>query len=248
MTHDPIFLVAVNLFVAVLARSLKPNLLTALLLGVVMIASTGYLGAEHGDQILAALRQGRDSTLTWMGYPPTWPPERSRTYPDLTLIDQDGNPTRLSDFKGHVILLEPVGMSCPACIAFSGGKQKGPFQGIEPQENLDSIQHYARNFGRVHLADPRIVFVQIILFNENMEAPSLKEVQAWARHFDFRRDRNQIVLAGTPEMVTEASRAIVPGFQLIDKSFVLRRDSTGQDPVDNLYHEFLPTLRELVKE
>jgi cytochrome oxidase Cu insertion factor (SCO1/SenC/PrrC family) len=41
-----------------------------------------------------------------------WPPKLNEPYPDLHLIDQTGSPTRLSDFKGKVILVEPIGMPC----------------------------------------------------------------------------------------------------------------------------------------
>ena len=46
-----------------------------------------------------------------------WPPKLNEPYPDLQLIDQEGAPTRLSDFKGRIILLEPIGMTCKACQA-----------------------------------------------------------------------------------------------------------------------------------
>jgi hypothetical protein len=248
MFEDPIFIVAANLCVAVLVRVLKPNILTAAFLAVVLIGSTGYLGTHHGSQVVSAAHRGRDAVLTWSGRPPSWPPEKNRTYPDLELMDQDGKVTRLSDFKGKVILIEPIGIPCQACVAFAGGHEFGAFQGIEPQADLESIEAYAKQFGQVHLHDDRIVRVQLLLFNQAMQAPTQAEATAWAKHFQMQRANNDIVLVGAPSMATKASRDLIPGFQLIDKHFILRCDSTGQSPTDNLYKKLLPQIRKLLEE
>ncbi|MBI3928653.1 MAG: redoxin family protein [Armatimonadetes bacterium] len=50
-----------------------------------------------------------------------------KPYPDLKLVNQDGNTVELSRFKGQVLLVEPVGMTCPACNAFAGAHDVGPF-------------------------------------------------------------------------------------------------------------------------
>jgi len=144
MFDDPIFIVFANLSVAVLMRVLKPNLVTAGFLAIVLMVSAGYLGTHHGNEVVKTLYRGRDMALTIAGHPPTWPPEKNRTYPDLELIDQEGNVTRLSDFRGQVILLEPVGIPCQACVAFSGGHEAGAFENVEPQSGLQSIDEYAR--------------------------------------------------------------------------------------------------------
>ena len=248
MLEDPIFIVAANLSVAVLLRIMKPNLLTAALLAVVLIGSTGYLGAHHGSQVVNAVHRGRDAALTWSGHPPTWPPEKNRTYLDLELVDQDGNVTRLSDFKGNVILLEPVGIPCQACVAFAGGHEYGAFEGIEPQADLESIDSYAKQFGQVRLDDDRIVRIQLLLFNHDMLAPTQEEAVRWAQHFQLERSTNEVVLVGTASMATKASRNLIPGFQLIDKHFILRADSTGQSPQDDLYAKLLPQIRRLLAE
>lgn len=248
MIQDPLFLVAVNLFAAFLMRSIKPNLFSALILGVVMIASTTYLGTQHTAEIMFAIYRGRDYVQATMGQSIAWPPEAQEKYPDLLLRDQDGRLTRLSEFKGKVILLEPVGMSCPGCIAFSGGERCGPFLNSPPQPDLQSIEEYARQYGDVELDHPDIVFVQVLFFNQNMQAPTAEEVAAWAEHFGFLRSRNQIVLRGTEQLATVASQSRIPGFHLIDKNFVLRSDSTGDQPDDDLYQHLLPLLRELVED
>ena len=54
-----------------------------------------------------------------------WPPKLNEPYPDLHLVDQDGKLTRLSEFKGKIILVEPIGMPCQACQAFCGGHHVG---------------------------------------------------------------------------------------------------------------------------
>ncbi|MBI2480030.1 MAG: hypothetical protein HYV60_15785, partial [Planctomycetia bacterium] len=111
-----------------------------------------------------------------------------------------------------------------------------------------SIESYAEQFGHVRLDDERIVRVQLLLFNQEMQAPSQAEATAWAEHFQMRRSRNEIVLVGTPSMATKASRDLIPGFQLIDQRFILRADSTGHTPADNLYTKLLPQIRKLLDE
>ena len=246
MVWEPIFLATANLALAIMLRMLKPNVSTAALLAVVLLGITGYLGVCHGTDVILSMYHGRDEVLTATGRPPVWPPAKNRTYPDLVLLDQNGRELRLSHLRGRVILLEPIGMSCPACIAFSGGQGTAPFAGVSPQPNLKSIDEYVREFAGISLDDPRIVHVQVVLFNHKLEAPSPLEVRAWAQHFGYDRAQNHIVLTGTPELATRASREIVPGFHLIDQHFLLRASSSGDQPQDNLYTELLPLLGKLV--
>ena len=101
-----------------------------------------------------------------------WPPELDQRYPDLNLIDQEGNETKLSDFEGQIILLEPIGMPCQACQAFCGGHTRGGFQGVQPQPGLPSMTQAARDYGGFDLSDERIVKVYLLLYNMRMKAPT----------------------------------------------------------------------------
>lgn len=180
--------------------------------------------------------------------PTYWPPALNNYYPDMELLDQDGKRVRLSSFKGKVIIVEPVGMSCPACQAFTGANQKNyrPYGNVSPQPGLKSIEELLPVYGGVNLSDPRIVLVQLVLYNPSLKAPSLQEVQAWARNFGLYTNRNRYVLVGRANMVNNYSYNMIPGFQLIDKNFVLRSDSTGHNPRHNLYTHLLPMVKKLL--
>ncbi len=179
---------------------------------------------------------------------PAWPPVLGEEYPDLQLIDQTGHTTRLSDFRGKVILVELVGIPCGACQAFAGGREVGPFRGGSVQANLESIEKYAQRYGNVDLNDERIVFVQLLLFDEKIYAPTADDAAAWAKHFGMDRAKNQVVLAGTKAMATRQSYDMIPGFQLVDRDFKLDRDSAGHKPKHNLYSDLLPRMRVLLDE
>jgi hypothetical protein len=172
-----------------------------------------------------------------------WPPRLNEPYPDLELLDQNGVPTRLRDFRGKIVLVEPIGMSCPACQAFCGGHQVGGFRGIKPQAGLPSIKEAARTHGRFDLSDDRIVKVYLLLYGMDMQAPSPRDAKAWADHFGLDRSKNEIVLAGLSTMISDQSYAMIPGLQLIDQDFILRVDCTG-DPGrgNNLYRDLLPRV------
>jgi len=176
-----------------------------------------------------------------------WPPKLNQQYPDLQLVDQHGTLTRLSDFKGHIILLEPIGMPCKACQAFSGGHHRGGYEGIPPQPGLPSIAEAARTYGGFDLADDRIIKIHLLLYNLDMNAPTADDARAWANHFSLDRANNEIVLAGTPSMICDASYQMIPGLQLIDQDMVLRANSTGRsNQQHDLYRQLLPKVGEML--
>jgi hypothetical protein len=178
--------------------------------------------------------------------PFAWPPKVGEVYPDLELQDHTGATRRLSEFRGKVILVELIGIPCGACQAFAGAHQVGAFRGGKVQGNLESIERYARRFGGFNLSDPRVVFVQVLLFTTNLDAPSVDEARAWAEHFRADKYKNRVVLVGTDSLATKESYDMIPGFQLVDRGFHLVRDSSGHQPTHNLYTDLLPTMGKMV--
>ena len=179
----------------------------------------------------------------------SWPPRLGQLYPDLQLSDASGNRVQLSDYSGKVLLIEPIGVDCPACQAFAGAHREGvgPLRNCTPQQNLQSIEEYAEERAGVSLDDPRLVYVQLLLYNWTRQGPpTQEEAREWAEHFGADRQPNHLVLIADPEMIGPASYAMVPGFQLVDTDFVLRFDSTGHNPHHNLWIDLLPELPALL--
>ena len=180
-----------------------------------------------------------------------WPPKVGEPYPNLKLMDQNGKRVSLASLKGKVILIEPIGMTCPACNAFSGANRKeiGRFAGIAPQQDLYSIEETLPRYGGgAQLSDDRIVYVQLLLYSLQMKAPTPQDVKRWAEHFKLKNPKNRIVLAGEAYLIGQASYDMIPGFQLVDKNFILRYDSTGHNPRHDLWQELLPAVPALLRE
>ena len=125
----------------------------------------------------------------------------------------------------------------------------GGYGRTKPPKGIPSIEELLRQYaGGVSLSSGKIVLVQVILYSESMKAPSAQDVQKWAQHFKLNRSKNCVVLAGTPELVNSESYKMIPGFQLVDRDFILRADSTGHKPRHNLYTELLPLIPKLLRE
>jgi hypothetical protein len=180
-----------------------------------------------------------------------WPPVVGQFYPNLVLKDQTGRVTAISDFRGKVVLVEVVGLTCRACHAFAGGNESGMdrFRGIEPQRGLGSIEQYAQGYAKLSLDHPDIVFVQLVLYGMDGQGPASEEdARAWARHFGMDRDRNQVVLIGDQRFISPDTRKLIPGFHLIDQSGILRAMSSNDPRHDGLHGSLLPKLASLVKD
>ncbi len=180
-----------------------------------------------------------------------WPPVVGQFYPNLVLKDQTGQATAIGDFRGKVVLVEVVGLTCKACHAFAGGNEPGKkrFRGIAPQPGLDSIEQYAQGYAKVSLDHPDIVFVQLVLYGiDGRSAPSEEDARAWASHFGMDRNKNQVVLIGDERFISPQTRKLIPGFHLIDRSGILRAMSSNDPRHDSLHESLLPKLASLVKD
>lgn len=178
-----------------------------------------------------------------------WPPIHGQRYPDLVLEDSHGNLVRLSDYAGKVILVELAAVPCKGCQAFAGGNRYGGFAGIDVQSGLDSIHDYARNIASIDLkSSDDVVLVQLLLYGKGMGAPTREETQGWAEHFRILDRDHHFVLRGDPSMVNRTTYNMIPGFQLIDRDFILQSDSCGHRPEENLYTDLLPKLKQLAHQ
>lgn len=180
--------------------------------------------------------------------PSPWPPIVGEKYPDLYLIDQDGLPFRLSYLKGKVIIIEPIGMNYPACQAFSGGNIYGAYENNAVAQYTQSFKElFPRHTKGLRFPRKDIVFVQILLYDMKMEQPTTEDAAKWAKHFRMRKDDNHFVAVSPYDLRGKESYNLIPGFQLIDKDFILRSDSSGHNPKNDLYRHLLPMVPTLVK-
>lgn len=182
-------------------------------------------------------------------FPDPWPPIVGQAYPDLELIDQNGEKFSLSFLKGKVIIVEPIGMNCPSCQAFSGAHDYGAFEN-------NSVEQYSASFRKIFplyakglkLPSRDLVFVQLILYDMALKQPDANDAKAWAEHFRLSRDQNHFVAVSPYDLRGQASFNLIPGFQVIDRDFILRADSTGHHPTHDLYKQLIPYAGRLVAQ
>ncbi len=173
-----------------------------------------------------------------------WPPRLGEDYPDLELTDLSGSKVRLSDFRGRVLIIEPIGLPCKACQAFAGGHIVGGFDGHQPQPGLKSFEEYFRECtGGLRLSDDRLQLIQILFYGPSARrAPTLEDARRWAKHFGPALPSNTIILYGDRSLISSETKSMIPGFHLVDRDFVLRCEA-GKPPRQDLYQELLPMVR-----
>ncbi len=181
--------------------------------------------------------------------PKPWPPAMNQPYPEFSLIDSTGNPFKLADNKGKVIVVEYVDMTSPLSQSYSGAKVKGVYGGTTKtfDESVSSFEEILsrETQAKVVLPNPDILVVKIIIFNENGEQAKATDAELWEKHFGFTRENNYVVCVPEKDIRDKKTEGITPGFQLIDKQFNLRVDSAGPEPKHSLQFSLvtmIPTL------
>ena len=202
-----------------------------LLLVLAVVATTPYI-----DRLVSSSPTGQ------------WSPTVGQTAPTLQVVDHRGEPFDLANLTEKVVLLEYVGMQCPACQSLSDAESFGTFGGVSAQPMLQSVKQLLERFGAgTDIQDDRLVFAQLILYDLDTGSPSFETVQDWASHFQFDQRPNHYVLKGTPQLQSKIPTSMVPGFLLIDKQGLVRCLSDKSDPLV-LYEELLPMVPRLLAE
>jgi hypothetical protein len=80
-----------------------------------------------------------------------------------------------------------------------------------------------------------------------MEAPDVNDARSWDRHFRI-TESNGLVLIPHGDLRGPVAHNLIPGFQLIDKNFVLRFDAAGHRPRHNFWTELLPAISGIVHQ
>jgi hypothetical protein len=223
----------------------RPGIRTALALSL-LAASGCWVDAQPEDAETGVPQPARATTRPAH----EWPPVVGEPYPDLALLTPQGERVMLSSLRGRVLLVEPIGLDCPACNAFAGANEPGVggFQGTSSQRGLPSVPELLRSYG-VDPADPRLVHVQLLLYDmTRTRAPSPKLARLWAQHFGFGDAVNEVVLVGEDYLIGPASYDMIPGFHVVGADFELRWDSSGHTPLHDLWREVLPALPEMLAE
>lgn len=185
------------------------------------------------------------------GLPDPWPPQMNVYYPDFSLVDQDGVTFNLSDLKGRLIILELVDMGSPLSQAYEGAGEKGAYGGPEQKvdPNTASFGALLSKFtdGALTLPHQDIVIVSFLIKNEKGDQPTLDDAAKWAAHFGLGKNVNHVVAISKQDFRGWQSDKILPGFQLIDKNFLLRVDSAGPEPKHNLSMTLIPLVPKLLQ-
>lgn len=160
----------------------------------------------------------------------SWPPMVGQPYPDVTVVFGDGRLLRLSSLKGKVLLIEPVGMTCPACQSMAGANLPGvgPMPG-QSAESGPPVEDWLLDAG-IDPASEDLIYVQLLLYNLKMKAATAADAGLWERHFTATRFKRRLVVSGGEGLLRQGSYELIPGLQVVDRDFVLRADWTGHQP------------------
>lgn len=182
--------------------------------------------------------------------PDPWPPKMNAIYPDMALVDQDGVAFNLSDLKGRIIVMELVDMASPLSQAYAGARTKGVYgaqdQKIDAFAQPFSVEAARHTESKVQVPNADLVMVSLIVKDGQGESPDAQDAQDWATHFGLEKGRYHVVAVSTKDLRSRQSDTITPGFQLIDRNFLLRVDSAGPTPKHNLTLTLIPLMEKLL--
>ena len=125
---------------------------------------------------------------------------------DFSLFDQDGNEFNLYDHHGKIIILDFSAMWCGPCMMAA-----------------TEVEHLQKKYG------DEIIYVTILIENENGNQPSTEDLKRWADHFEI---KNAPVLGGSRSLISSDpnvgwSIGGWPQFHIIDQDMMLVQSFKG---------------------
>ncbi len=184
--------------------------------------------------------------------PSVWPPEMNKEYPDFDLIDQNGRRFNLHALKGKILVVEYIDISSAVSQAQSGADTHGQFGSYDL--NLDTFNMpfsdvLKKNaLGSLEFPNnDKAVNLKIIVYGESGQA-TVDDAQNWAEHFKLSADDGYIVAVAEKDIRDDATKDMIGGYQLVDKSLRLRVNSSGLTPIHGVDMTLIPLFEKLYKK
>ena len=220
-----------------------------LTLGILLVGTPLLLRAEDPWVKKARVESGKRMAI--LAQTPNtvanWPPRIGELFPEISLVDHEGRSVDVESWRGKPTLIEVIAMTCAGCQAFAGGNKYGGFDGFPAQQGLDSIEQYYREYTSGHeLFSDEINFVQLIIYNQRLDAARPIDLAPWRKHFKLDQAKNTQVLTGGEVLANKASFGMIPGFILLDNNLRVRFDATGHTPKHSLFTDLLPALNNIL--
>jgi len=155
-----------------------------------------------------------------------WPPKLNEKYPDIPFVKPDGSVFKMSELKGRYVVIHYRGTTCPAC------------------QNMARRREGMSN-------DPRVVDVDILLFNDQMKPATAADADKWAKQYGFQEINRELVL-GAPSWthvpdLYQTTYDMVIGGQLLDKDGIVR-GSVVRSKGEKLPSHYWPDLRSMLDD
>jgi len=184
-------------------------LLTAIIAGGILYYRPWHVQSSQtsvspvlGTTQTAQPEQGTPPSATKTEQTFDWPPSKlNEKYPDIPFIKRDGGVLKMSDLKGHYVVIHYRGTTCPAC------------------QNMAKQRASLWN-------DSRVVNVDVLLFNDQMKPAKAADADKWANQYGF-QEANREIVVGCPDWIHapdlyQATYNMVVGGQLLDKDGIIR--------------------------
>lgn len=199
----------------------------------------------------------------------SWPPRVGETYPDIPLLNENGQAVQFSQYRGNILLVAPIAMSSPGSQALAGGDRLGGLQGVVPQENIASIDQLISDFSKLSADDPRLIVLELLIYGPDRVQALPAHIAVWREHFHRSAEQadnsaslsalergpaegelpinllpraRRVTVVPAVDMRGRESFDLIPGIQMVDKDGVLRFDATGAAPRHPLRTALLPAL------
>ncbi len=209
---------------------------------------------EEIQIILAEQKQAMESMAAGrplnQNLPDVWPPKMNDEYPNLALIDQNGQSFDMDSLKGKIIIVEYLDFSSAVSQAQSGSG----LLGVYGDENLEADSYaipfqdvLRKNNVDIDLSSNDVLQVKIVLYAAAGDQASRDDAVNWAEHFNLTKEDGIIVATPEKDIRDKDSSFMVGGYQLLDRNLRLRADSSGGAPKHNLDLTFVPLFEKLVK-
>lgn len=147
-----------------------------------------------------------------------------------------------TDFEGKVVLFELAALRSPGSIALAAGP-RGAFKDVRAQPGVPRLLDQLEALG-VPIDHPDFLHVQLLVFGQGVRRVRRVEARAWEKEL-VRGEKTKVLFAHQNKFLTREVFQRICRMQLIDRDFVVARETGGREAKDTI-EELAAALKQIL--